>query len=82
MREFARAEFHPERAQVFLEALKPRRPRDRRDEVALREHPGKRDLCGRRVFRARKFLNLCNELHVGMQVLPLKSRDDMAEIIH
>ena len=81
MREFVRAEFHAQCSQIFLETVKPCRPGDRCNEVALGEHPGECDLSGSCILRACELLNRCDKSHIGMKIFTLKPRNNVSKIV-
>src|SRR5256885_15796863 len=65
-REVLGVELHLERADVFLEVADPPRAGNRHDVLALREHPGKRQLRRRAVLLARQ-LPRSEERRVGKE---------------
>src|SRR3954449_6603621 len=69
------------RAGVLLEALGAARARDRDDVVALREHPGQRQLGGRAALLARDVLDDAHELEVALEVRALEARVVAAEVV-
>src|SRR5205807_1630480 len=75
------AELHLERADVFLEVADPPRAGNRHDVLALREHPGKRQLRRRAVLLARQLPHLIDECQVAAEVLTLKARGAAAVVI-
>src|SRR5579862_1451118 len=78
--ELVRRQLDVARGRVLLEIRAPLRARDRDDVVAPREHPGERNLRGRRAARRRDLPHPLEELHVAIEVLAREARVRLAEV--
>src|SRR5262245_27367389 len=69
-----------ERADVLLETLDAPSAGDRDDVVALREHPGERELRRGHALRRGKLLDLAHQVEVALEALALEAGRRAAEV--
>src|SRR5689334_18416910 len=80
-REVLPREPHVESADILLQVLATLGAGDRHDVVALRQHPGERELRGRAALLPCHGLDLAHEVEVLLEVLALEARRGTAEIV-
>src|SRR3989475_10509698 len=70
-----------ERARVLLEVRPPLGPRDGDDVLALREHPGERELRGLAALARREPLEVAHEVEILLEVLALEAGREAAVVV-
>src|SRR5437867_669370 len=70
-----------ERARVLLEVRPPLGPRDGDDVLALREHPGERELRGLAALARRERFEVAHEVEILLEVLALEAGREAAVVV-